>query len=46
MVVAIIALSLLGYSSLFNYWSIGKEHKNSYGEKYIPESQTQKGGKE
>ena len=46
MLIAIILLSLIGYSSLFTYWSIGKEHKDSYGQRYTPKSQTQKGGRE
>ncbi len=34
--IAIILFSLLGYTALATYWSIGKEHKDSYGQRYIP----------
>ena len=40
---AIIFFSLLAYSALGTYWKIGREHRQNYGERYVPQSQSEKG---
>ncbi|WP_456392123.1 fumarate reductase cytochrome b subunit [Nitratifractor sp.] len=35
---AILFFSLLAYSALGTYWRIGKEHRQNYGERYLPQS--------
>ncbi|WP_456458315.1 fumarate reductase cytochrome b subunit [Nitratifractor sp.] len=41
---AILFFSLLAYSALATYWSIGKSHAKDYGERYVPQAQQDKGG--
>jgi len=35
---AILFFSLMAYSALGTYWRIGKEHRQNYGERYLPQS--------
>lgn len=40
---AIIFFSLLAYSALGTYWKIGAEHRQNYGERYMPPSRQTNG---
>ncbi len=44
MFIAIVFFSLLGFGALGTYYSIGKSHRDSYGQRYTPEN-LNKGGK-
>ena len=37
--IAIIFFSILGYLALATYYKIGKNHKDNYGQRYIPDNQ-------
>ncbi|WP_457607862.1 fumarate reductase cytochrome b subunit [Nitratifractor sp.] len=37
---SIVFFSLLAYSALGTYWEIGKQHRDRYGERYVPQSQS------
>ena len=46
MITAILLLSVLGYSALATYMRIGYEHRESYGERYLPGNGIVKGDME